>query len=76
MAWENAGGEFVPFLYYDAEFRHVICSPNAIQRAGRHEAPLPRRPSLDLTGTGANRWMSDSKPALNAFAGRLFPIDR
>jgi putative transposase len=29
--WENAWGEFIPFLDYDVEIRRVICSTNAIE---------------------------------------------
>ncbi|AKT50948.1 transposase [Arsenicicoccus sp. oral taxon 190] len=29
--WENAWGEFIPFLDYDVEIRKVICSTNAIE---------------------------------------------
>ena len=29
--WENARGEFVPFLEYDVEIRRVICTTNAIE---------------------------------------------
>ncbi|OZG31117.1 IS256 family transposase [Williamsia sp. 1138] len=29
--WDNAWSEFVPFLDYDVEIRHVICSTNAIE---------------------------------------------
>ena len=29
--WENAWGQFIPFLHYDAEIRTVICSTNAIE---------------------------------------------
>ena len=29
--WDNAWGEFIPFLDYDVEIRRVICSTNAIE---------------------------------------------
>jgi transposase-like protein len=29
--WENAWGEFIPFLDYDVEIRRIICSTNAIE---------------------------------------------
>jgi putative transposase len=29
--WDNAWSEFIPFLDYDIEIRHVLCSTNAIE---------------------------------------------
>ena len=29
--WDNAWGEFIPFLDYDVEIRRIICSTNAIE---------------------------------------------
>jgi len=29
--WENAWSEFIPFLDYDVEIRHVICGTNAVE---------------------------------------------
>ena len=37
--WDNAWGEFVPFLDYDGEIRRVICSTNAIES----QIPYPPR---------------------------------
>ncbi|WP_460579797.1 IS256 family transposase [Humibacter ginsengisoli] len=31
VLWENAWGEFIPFLDYDVEIRRIICSTNAIE---------------------------------------------
>jgi transposase-like protein len=65
--WQNAWGEFVPFLDWEVDFRRIICSTNAIEPLNaryrhpvRAEVPLPRDPlaSPDRTGQGTlgNEW--------------------
>ena len=60
--WRNAWSEFVPFLDYEVEIRHVICSTNAIWvfgsrgRSGRcFPGRRSRRPALTLNAIDAAR---------------------